>query len=963
MRGIVLCCVYCFFASNAAGDDPRAAKWIWDRRAKDVGRQVHFEKSFSIAGTVARASLKTATVHADCQIEIDGKSIVTLEAYDPLQTRDVTEHCSEGQHRLTVNCRGVAGPSAFFLVLKLVLVDGSTKTIVTDATWKTGGGVLAFDDVSRKLLIPEACRVRISALENYEQWKQALGDFDVAEPAKFRIADGFQIELVRAARENEDSWVSFAFDPEGRIIIAKEQVGLLRMTLSEDGGSVIRTERIDNTLKECRGLVFRDGDLFANANDSKALFRVRQKNGAFTEAIELLKTPGGSGHGRNDLRLGPDAMLYSIHGDSVDLPAEADDFTSPFREARRGTKTNEGHLVRLDPATGDAELLVAGLRNPFGIDFNVDGEAFTYDADAEYDMGSPWYRPTRVNHLVIGADYGWRGVTKSWPPYFCDRADNARPNLDIGKGSPTAVRFGTRSDFPQRYREALFVLDWAYGRVLAVNMIPRGSSYLMAAETFLQGRPLNVTDIEFSPDGSMYLITGGRKTRSAIYRVRYTRGSSDAVREVNRFREELHRFASRSRARRRRLERMLVEPPSRERLPRILVNLEDDDPWIRYAAANVMERYPIDWWADSVLQGDSTRGLLSLARAGGTDFVESALRRLNEMSVRELSRSQLLELLQSYQLLLESYDPAQPARMASTLKRLQVLYPSGHETANRLLGELLIKLSDPGATRTTMNLLRAAEDPTERLSYLYALRNTSIGWTLPDRRAYFKSLGDAGSSLGGAGMPEFLSKIRQEAIATLSSDEQTALATLLAPHARYETSPPPPRKFVREWTVDELLSAFDQKRRPNLARGKEMFVAASCDRCHRLGDQGNLIGPDLTAASGRYTRRDLLTAIVQPSLVVAEKYRSLSVLTADGRVYVGQIAVGGDYRSPKLRLAVNASQPLEVIEIDKTEIQSRQFSSVSWMPADLLNTLSAVEVQDLVAYIESGGPTDEPLSR
>ena len=48
-------------------------------------------------------------------------------------------------------------------------------------------------------------------------------------------------------------------------------------------------------------------------------------------------------------------------------------------------------------------------------------------------MGSPWYRPTRVVHLAPGADFGWRGVTGKWPPYYPDHPDNAVPNLDIGE--------------------------------------------------------------------------------------------------------------------------------------------------------------------------------------------------------------------------------------------------------------------------------------------------------------------------------------------------------------------------------------------------------------------------------------------------------------------------------------------------------------------------------------------------
>ncbi|MFM7862576.1 MAG: hypothetical protein ACKPHU_00045, partial [Planctomycetaceae bacterium] len=158
------------------------------------------------------------------------------------------------------------------------------------------------------------------------------------------------------------------------------------------------------------------------------------------------------------------------------------------------------------------------LRNPFGIDFNSDGAAFTYDADNEFDMGTPWYRSTRIWQLSPGLDFGWRVAQGQWPPYFPDRADNSVWQLDTGKGSPTSVMFGKHLKFAPDYQNCLYVLDWAYGRVLAVHMAPRGSMYRMAGELFLQGVPLNVTDIAAGPDGAMYLITGGRRTQSALYR-------------------------------------------------------------------------------------------------------------------------------------------------------------------------------------------------------------------------------------------------------------------------------------------------------------------------------------------------------------------------------------------------------------------------------------------------------------
>src|SRR5262245_10851268 len=159
---------------------------------------------------------------------------------------------------------------------------------------------------------------------------------------------------------------------------------------------------------------------------------------------------------------------------------------------------------------------MGGLRNPMDVAFNADGEMFTYEADMERDIGAPWYRPTRVLHLVPGGDYGWRRGIGNLPPYSPDTLPAA---VDIGVGSPTGIEFGTASRFPEPYRQALFIGDWAYGRILAVQLRPRGASYGGSFTEFLAGRPLNVTDLTFGPDGALYFVTGGRGTKSGLYRV------------------------------------------------------------------------------------------------------------------------------------------------------------------------------------------------------------------------------------------------------------------------------------------------------------------------------------------------------------------------------------------------------------------------------------------------------------
>ncbi len=128
----------------------------------------------------------------------------------------------------------------------------------------------------------------------YNNWKLALNGATATDPATLSVPLGFKVELLRSATPEEDSWVAMAFDPQGRLTIAREKKGLLRFTLGTS--AVEKVEVIDDTLLECRGLLYADGSLFANANNSKAFVRVSLSPDAGATATELLRTDGGVGH-------------------------------------------------------------------------------------------------------------------------------------------------------------------------------------------------------------------------------------------------------------------------------------------------------------------------------------------------------------------------------------------------------------------------------------------------------------------------------------------------------------------------------------------------------------------------------------------------------------------------------------------------------------------------------------------
>ena len=959
--------------------------WIWATTQREREQSVVMRNSLVLPQRATRASLRVWADFNTCQVLLNGDAVLHLDDYGPLVEIDVTDAVIAGRNTIELRCVSSAGPAAVAASLDVRLVSGQQLSLQTNTDWQahlleksaaltdepeSWYPATSFGEVARKLWPLEA-DAQITPFDDYTQWMQAIDASEGTNPATFRILPGFEIQLVRSAEPDEDSWVSMAIDPQGRITIAREGRGLLRMHLSSDGHRVEHVEVINDTLLECRGLLYAYDSLYANANTSRGFYRLRDTTGddQFDDVQLLRRFPGSLGHGRNDLALGPDGLIYSIHGDAVDLPTtDVLDHTSPFREARKGSRSREGHLLRTDRDGSRWELVASGLRNPFGIDFNSENELFTYDADAEFDMGSSWYRPTRIVQIVPGGDYGWRGRTGDWPPYLLDHADNALPVCVVGKGSPTAVKSGERSHFPAPYRHAVFALDWAYGRIIACHLEPRGAGYAGRIETFLKGRPLNVTDLDFGPDGAMYIVTGGRQTQSALYRIQYPEHTSDPPKKS---RQQIARreFGNERRTLRRQLALLPkdFEPVS---LDVAWPHLASPDPVIRQVARVAVEHHPVGEWMDRALARAAKdrvpAALVALARSGEVEARPKILRRLNRLAWDEMSTYDKLTCLESYRLCLADLTSFDSSLLEETRDRITDLFPQGHRalevppvgsgsSLNRELSRLAFHL---GANKVseTITLLSEAETQEDRIHYLFILRNVREGWTPADRRVYFEVLSEIERTvLGGEGMPGFLVRIRDEALATLSDAERSALKELLKPgSATAPLSLTIRRPAIRQWRGEDIEQVLAKTGTPrDLDRGAKLYGEVLCIHCHRLGRHGGTVGPDLSSVSSRFSRRDLLASILEPSRVVAEKYRNQTIVTTGGQVISGRVVTGGDYRSPTLRVAVDPLRPFQFTEIPKSEVEQYAHSEVSPMPTGLLDSLTADEILDLIAYIES----------
>lgn len=961
-------------------------QWIWTDRFPRIRDTAFLRKEFQIASPVAKAELR-GWADDRMVVFLNGRQVAATKQREQLAPLDVSAALRQGVNVLAVQGVNEAGAAGVLLRLDLTDPQGVVRTVVTDATWR--GTRREIEGWIGERVDPSAWQSAVSlgllgvppwndpayVPDDYNQWKKALGTGVATDDATVVVATGFRVELVRSSRDQEGSWVSLTFDPKGRAIIGREGKGLLRYTPGRETSTGGSMELIDDTLQECRGVLYAFDSLYANANNSKAIYRLRDTDGddRFDDVKLLKSTPGGVGHGRNGLILGPDNLIYIIHGNNVELPEDYKPEGSPlvhYANVRLapcawdqslfdfGVKPPYGHLIRMNADASRWELAAGGFRNPYGIGFNAEGELFTYDADNEGDMGTHWYRPTRINHIVSGGDYGFRQGSANRPGYY---PEHPPTNLDIGKGSPTGAKFGTRSRFPERYRRSLFALDWAYGKIYAVEPIPSGASYVCRTELFVEGRPLNVTDLDFGPDGNLYFVTGGRGTQSGLYRVSFI-GPLPEETDLPGDSAQAGQPAE-ARALRRSLEAFHTRQDAAA-LVAAWPHLDSRDPWIRYAGRLAVEFQPVETWQSRALAEQRPLGaltaLLALARVGPPAAAGAILERLEAIDWPQAPVEQQLIALRICQLCCARPDGVGAAATQRLATRLESLYPADTFPVNRFLSELLAFLESPQLVVKSLALLNRAETQEERLYYLFALRKVAAGWTLDQRRNYFQWLRRADGFQGGSSMLGVITSIRNEALGTLSEAEKTSLGELLypVPLPPLSEDPAAKRPFVQDWKLPELVGALDAVGKGrNFERAKSLYAATLCIRCHKLGDQGTAVGPDLAGLGGRFSRRDILESILNPSKVVDEKYRNAMIETKSGKVVVGRVA-GGDETS--LVVITDPLAPGKTLKLLKGDIEFESASMISPMPVGLLNTLTKEEILDLLAYLQAGGNPQHP---
>ncbi len=860
-----------------------------------------------------------------------------------------------------------------------------------------------------------------------------------------RVPAGFEVTEFADAKLAHDIHC-LTIDPKGRVVVSGR--GYLRVLLDDDGdGKADRALDFAHAPKDGAHGLFWEGDsLYCVGDGGLRVFRDADGKGRERPSELLFKCKTGGEHTAHAVARGPDGWLYLLVGDHAGIAkAHATLPTSPVKDPIGGC------VLRFAPDFKGCEIVAHGFRNAYAMDWNSAGDLFTFDSDNERCVSLPWYEPTRCYHVIPGGHHGWLGpqLTSTWryPPYF---PDVVPPVVTLGRGSPTGVVCYRHGQFPPRYRDGLFLLDWTFGQVHFVKLTRKGGSYEGKAEVFLK----SVGDNGFAPTaavvhpdtGDLYISIGGRGTRGAVYRVRYPAG-----------------LKSLDRAAAAKLRPRLPEPAARARVPARLADVR--------AVQRALGDIGAAWAKGTVWEGYSRRSIGGEVAEATRAQLRAAFPARDPLLDHELSRTLAL---------LEEDDPAVLAKVAGkltvgshpvddihyliVLARLQApRSPTITHTVATALLALDRKLDALGLNRDTNWPLRIAElhaglakrDPAlnaallnnpdfgrpdhavfcrakgidrTRAAELFLARSASdpnFAWNadlvalvgeLPPRRSLpvlRKLRGEAGLDdvilpllarharkddyaafvqhldsprlatvghcldaldklppLSGDGRRPEAIKLMQALRALPAGKEEDKLrARVLARlslHAARKLTAAEALAWFRGVYPDQA-AALDRpdgvdveawKRRlakvdwdkGDPKRGLKIYTKASCASCHS-GVQA--LGPDLRGVTGRFSRDDLLTAVLQPSKDVSPRYRTTQLTTLKGQVYQGIIV----YEAVDSVLMLTG--PAQSVRLAHTQIAERKLTVTSLMPAGLLDGLKDGEIADLYSYLKSLGPAKE----
>ena len=281
---------------------------------------------------------------------------------------------------------------------------------------------------------------------------------------------------------------------------------------------------------------------------------------------------------------------------------------------------------------------------------------------------------------------------------------------------------------------------------------------------------------------------------------------------------------------------------------------------------------------------------------------------------------------------------------AQRCSTLSLLLGQQNQEASQLLKALI---DEPALTLSAIRgyaVVRNDEAPAvliSRYSKLNAQQQRAVVETLASRKAYAEALLEAlkMNQIQPSAVPVQVARSLKNLLGKKFTDVYGALPVVGAEREHLI-------KKYKKLCKPSAVAAADA------SRGRAVFQK-TCAACHVLYGEGGKVGPELTGAN-RANLDYILLNSVYPSLDVPHAYRTVSVLTVDGRVVNGVLA---EEDGTKIVLRT-PEQPRVVIA--KEDIDFRKISPQSMMPDGQLDAMKPQEVIDLVKYLRTTEQVELP---
>ncbi|MCB1065025.1 MAG: HEAT repeat domain-containing protein, partial [Verrucomicrobiae bacterium] len=394
--------------------------------------------------------------------------------------------------------------------------DDIASSLVVDPAQTQNPSAICFDHQGR-LYIAEIHRWR-AGVEDIRNEQRLLFDDIAIQTTADRLAMYEKDALNRP--------LSHYREFEDRIIVTEDTDGDGRA----DTSSVFADGFNDILDGPGIGLLYADGAIWYT--NIPKLWKLTDADGdGKAEKQEIIQDGFGarmslSGHDMHGLIQGPDGKIYWSIGDRG--------YSITTKEGRHYHRPMEGGIFRCDPDGSNLEEIYRGLRNPQELAFDQFGNLFTCDNDADaWDTG-------RLVYILEGGSAGWNHGHQAlmnfrdqfglrtpdythpdkksvpmnpwlteglWEPRFDGRPEWALPPIDKVSWGPSGLVFNYGATaMPSRYANHFWVCNFggSKGDLETFAVEPSGAGFSVTGhEVFMEG--LGNTDVEFGPDGRMYL--------------------------------------------------------------------------------------------------------------------------------------------------------------------------------------------------------------------------------------------------------------------------------------------------------------------------------------------------------------------------------------------------------------------------------------------------------------------------